>query len=446
MNINRAPRLILRLPVLLLAVLVVGNAFGRDAHTPRSTLTPPGPTWESGGTHVPRNLPPWLNRVCRGGGVAAANVDCRNTCSNETVQVGADGETISQIVEQAVTDNGLASVLYRVTKRGQLIAAGASGDSMTGVPADQSMHFRNGNVAFSYMGTLLLLLSEHHKLSLDDPVSKWLPDLDLPDADKVTLKMLANSTSGYPDYVRDEDFIDEFEKDPFQGFTPQDLIDVGLSTRPWYDPGTGWSYAHTNYVILGEALAVAGGKPLGDLLTEYVIKPMRLTSTAPVLTPAIPEPVLHTFSTERGLFEETTFWNPSWQTAPGSVIATDICDMVKSAAAIGTGSLLTKGSFKQLTADSTSGLNPRPGCPSNTCRVFPEGTYYALGVIITNDWIVQTPMFGGQGGVHAYLPSKKLAVAIVAVTGQDSIPDTNYATEILQSIAAELTPDNIPFR
>jgi len=380
-------------------------------------------------------------------GTAATKADDSTACSNATVRIGTDGNTIAQTVEQAFIDNGLASVLYRVTKAGELIAAGALGDSMTGVPADQSMHFRNGNVAFGYMGTLLLLMNENGEVSLDDPVSKWLPDLALPNADKVTLAMLADSTSGYPDYVPNDTFANAFLDDPFKGFTPKDLIDIGLSTPPWYEPGTAWNYAHTNYVILGEALAAAGGKPLGDLLTERVIETIGLTNTAPVITPGMPEPVLHTFSTERDVFEETTFWNPSWQTAPGSVIATNICDMVTSAAAIGTGLLLTNESYNRMIAPVMAQLGlPPASCPKGVCRQLSDTTYYGLGVIIMSDWIVQTPMFGGQGSVHAYLPSEDLAVAIVAVTGQNSKPNTNYAQQIWQSITTELTPKHVPSR
>jgi len=115
-------------------------------------------------------------------------------------------------------------------------------------------------------------MNENGEVRLDDPVSKWLPDLALPNADKVTLAMLADSTSGYPDYVPNDTFANAFLGDPFKGFTPQELIDIGLSSPPLYKPGTAWNYAHTNYVILGEALASAGGKPLGDLLTERVIE------------------------------------------------------------------------------------------------------------------------------------------------------------------------------
>lgn len=368
-------------------------------------------------------------------------------CAGEVVEEGDDGATVVEAVESAASEDGLTSVVYRVTRAGEVVAAGAVGDSMTGVPADQSMHYRNGNVAFAYMGTLLLLMEEAGEVSLDDTVSTWLPDLDVPEADAVTLQMLAQSTSGYPDYVPDEDFVTSFEDDPFQQYTAQDLIDVAMQTPPHYPPGEAWSYAHTNYVILGEALAAAGGAPLDELLQERVIEPMGLEHTAPALTPEVPEPVLHTFSTERGLFEDTTFWNPSWQTAPGSVITTNTCDLAASAEAVGTGALLSEQPFERMVAPDTAELGPPPSsCPEGVCRELTDDLYYGMGVIVMRDWIVQTPLFGGAGAVHAYLPSEQLAVAIVAVTGAESEAGTNHAQQIWQSIAEQLTPENVPAR
>src|SRR5690606_19686200 len=147
------------------------------------------------------------------------------TCADEDVAVGTDGESIAQIVADAVAADDLTSVLDRVTRDGELTAAGAVGDSVTGIPVTPDMHFRNGNVAFSYLGTLLLLMAEEGIVSLDDTVATWLPDLDVPGADAVTLKMLVASTSGYPDYVPDDGFVDRFLADPFQHLTPQELID-----------------------------------------------------------------------------------------------------------------------------------------------------------------------------------------------------------------------------
>src|SRR5437588_7320553 len=69
---------------------------------------------------------------------------------------------------------------------------------MTGVPATTAMHFRNGAVAFSYLGTLLMEFVDEHKVKLDDTINRWMPTL--PEANRITLKMLVNQTSGSPVY------------------------------------------------------------------------------------------------------------------------------------------------------------------------------------------------------------------------------------------------------
>lgn len=378
------------------------------------------------------------------GASSTATIDTSSTtCETEQVSMGEEGVAIERIISDTASANGLASVVYRVTRGDELIASGALGDSMYGIPVEQNMHVRTGNVAFAYMGTLLLLMAEEGEVSLDDPLSKWLPDVDVPDADQVTLQMLTRSTSGYPDYVPNEDFQNTFLTDPFGEITPEQLLRFAFETPPWYPPGTAWNYAHTNYVLLGMALAEAGGKPLDQLLVERVIEPLGLQSTVPVLSPEMPSPVLHTYTHERGPLEETTYWNPSWQTAPGGVVASNICDLVVSARGIGRGELLDDASREQFLAPVTAELDPAPAsCPPSACRQLNEDFYYALGVIVGGGWIMQTPNFGGLGAVHAYLPEEDLAVAIVAIAGAGGEPGTNYAQEMLGQIAAELTPDH----
>lgn len=162
-------------------------------------------------------------------------------------------------------------------------------------------------MAFGYLGTLLLSYVDDGTATLDDPLSRWLPDDDLPSEDEVTLRMLVQNTSGYPDYVRDETFVERFLADPFAQWAPDELLDVAFSTPTPYPPGTAWNYSHTNHVILGRALEAIGGAPLGDLITGRIIEPLGLADTAPASSPEVPAPVMHSYSTERGVFEETTY-------------------------------------------------------------------------------------------------------------------------------------------
>src|SRR5262245_30238069 len=112
---------------------------------------------------------------------------------------------------------------------------------MTGVSATADMHFRNGAVAISYVSTLLLILVDDGVLHLADPLSRWVPEL--PNADTVTLKMLANMTSGYRDYETDDQFNKDLYINPFRQWTPQELVAIGLANwrnaRPQAGPQPG---------------------------------------------------------------------------------------------------------------------------------------------------------------------------------------------------------------
>ncbi len=224
--------------------------------------------------------------------------------------------------------------------------------------------------------------------------------------------------------------------DPISAFLP----DLGMATPPWFEPGTAWSYSHTAQVIAGQMLEAATGEDLATLLQERDIDPMDLDDTAPALTPELPEPALHSFSTERDVFEDTTYWNPPWQTAPGSVVTSNICDQAISADMIGSGALLEEESYEDLLAPVTVELDSAPeSCPDNVGRERTEDAYYGLGVRVSDGWVAQAPLFGGAGGVQAYLPQEDVAVAIQAVGGPEGLSG-NPTQDIWERIAAEPPP------
>src|SRR4029077_6905325 len=129
----------------------------------------------------------------------SSSADTASTTTSEstgsTAALSGDAAAINQIVLNHMKQNSLMAVIVRVTAGGKDVLTKAYGDSMTGVPATTNMHFRNGAVEISYVSAAVLRLVDQKKLSLDDKISKWRPDF--PDADKITLKMLLNMTSGY---------------------------------------------------------------------------------------------------------------------------------------------------------------------------------------------------------------------------------------------------------
>ncbi len=91
--------------------------------------------------------------------------------------------------------------------------------------------------------------------------------------------MLANSTSGYVDYVPMDSFEDALKKDPFRAWTAEERIKMSTDEPLLYEPGTNWSYSHANFVILGEALSAITGEPLDELIRERIVDPLGMENT-----------------------------------------------------------------------------------------------------------------------------------------------------------------------
>jgi CubicO group peptidase (beta-lactamase class C family) len=363
--------------------------------------------------------------------------------------------TIEAVVRKSMAANHLRAAIVQVRASGSGVYAGAFGESMTGVPATTDMHFRNGALAFTYMATLLLEFVDQKKVTLDTRLSTFFPEL--PNADRVTLRDLAQMTSGYADYVYQPELTDGLYRNPFRQWTPEELIHIGVSKPMQFAPGTNWGYSHTNYVILGRVLERIAGMPLAEALRRFVLVPMGLTQTAAYATAEIPEPLLHSFSSERRealgikpavpFYEESTFWNPSWTTIEGAVETTDISDLSLSIEAVASGKLLSAASSSAQIRASLIGFgHAQRGCPA--CRENTSAFNYGLGVIKFGPWIGQTLGFAGASGAVGYLPSQRLTIVVEATNGPGAYDAQGNAglgaVAVFQALAGALAPNTMP--
>jgi CubicO group peptidase (beta-lactamase class C family) len=376
-----------------------------------------------------------------------------------TPAVTPDGQTtsaIADVVQSAMDTGHLRAVIVKVTRGRQVVTSQAFGTSMDGVPATTDMHFRNGSVAFAYLGTLLMQFVDEHEVGLDDTIDRWMPTL--PEADKVTLKMLANQTSGYPDFESDPAWEAAWNADPFHIWTFQERLAYAFARPVQFAPGTNWSYSHTNFMVLGEILSQIGGKPLDTLLREKVLGPMGLTGTAETETSDVPGPVLHTYDSERRValgippatpfYEDSTFWNAQWGTPVGANETTTIDDMARTAVAVGTGSLLARSSYHAMTDPNLLGFGHSDPICAPACFTQIDAYNFGLGVVRAGSWILQDPLLIGFSATEAYLPSKRISIS-VAVTYLPAAFDSqgnyaNAADPLFRSIGAVVAPNDAP--
>ncbi len=394
-------------------------------------------------------LPLLSRRACVGlglAGLAGLATPLLQACGGG-LPSGADA--VRALVRDTLENRHARAVLVRVTVDGREIITEAFGESENGVPATTNMHFRNGAVAIAFVAMLLLQLVDEGKVALDDKISTWLPDL--PHADRVSLRHLAQMTAGYQDYVQDPDFDRATVEQPYRKWTPEELLHYAVNKPLYFEPGTNWAYAHTNYVILGLALEKITGRSVRDLMQEKVLGPLGMKQTNDPDSPAIPEPVLHAYISVRPgerFYEDATFWDPSWTITRGAVQVTDVYDLHTSAIAFGSGVLLSPQSHAAQVSTALRGTSrPVEGCP--TCIPQTERFSYGLGVNTSGNWVLQSPAFNGYSAIAAYHAASRVAIALVVTYAPQTWDGhgrfLGYQHERLFSeIAAAIVPQDPP--
>ncbi|MGW5455957.1 serine hydrolase domain-containing protein [Nocardia sp. NPDC003979] len=342
----------------------------------------------------------------------------------------AEAAKITDIVRAEMTKLDLTSAVYGVWRGTEQIALGALGGSPLGVPATPEMRLRVGQPMEPMLSTVLWRLDGEGVLKIDEPIARWLPDF--PRADKITPRMLADSTSGIADYVTEPEFLKIFGENPIREWTAPQLFERANARPPLFEPGTDFGYAHSDLVVLGEVLQKAAGKPLGELIAEHITDPLGMRDSEVVLNPQMDEPILHGYTNERKFFEDSTFWNPTAFLHSGNMNST-VADVGRWVRALGTGERLTPEQFRQMMGPSTAGLGP-----------FTTEKYFAFGVVHLAGWLFMNPSYGGYDGVAFYDTKTETTVVVYGTLGPTSNADQNNAVGIGTAISTLLVPDRPP--
>ncbi len=147
---------------------------------------------------------------------------------------------ITQAIDDALKAAGAPSVSVAVINHDQVIFAGAFGKANIEADRAADVHTRYavGSISKEFTAAAILLAQEQHKLSLDDKVSKYFPNLTR--ANEITIRQLLSHTSGYEDYAPQDYLIPEWTRPT----TPQAILDRFAKKPLNFDPGTRWQYSN----------------------------------------------------------------------------------------------------------------------------------------------------------------------------------------------------------
>ena len=181
---------------------------------------------------------------------------------------------IDEIAAKALTDSGAPSVSIAVVQGGKIVCEKAYGKARLDPPADArpQMRYCIGSVSKQFLAGAVLLLVQDGKLSLDDRVSRYLPNLTR--AGEITVRQLLSHTSGYQDYYP-QDYVAPFMTRPV---TAEDILDQWARKPLDFDPGTRWQYSNTNFVAAGRIIEKITGATFFAFLSSRILHPLGMTS------------------------------------------------------------------------------------------------------------------------------------------------------------------------
>jgi D-alanyl-D-alanine carboxypeptidase len=327
---------------------------------------------------------------------------------------------IDSTVKQLVAQTSVPSAIVGVVQNGRIAYTAAFGNARLSprLTATTAMRYPIGSISKQFTAACVLLLAQEGKLSLDDRVARYFPELTR-SAD-VTIRNLLSHTSGYRDYAPQDYTIPAWTKP-----TTPDTIVREWGTLPLdFEPGTQYQYSNTNYNIVGLIVEKASGERFWPFLQARVLDRLGLSRTIDLDRQRSQLEPIGYFRYALGPLRPAVLEAPGWYFADASM-AMPIDDLLTWDISLMNRSLLEQASYTAMETEVTL----KNG----------QGVRYGLGVSLTVRDGHRLVSHGGEVGgfvsSNSVFPDDKLAVAVL--TNQEA---SAAAGRIGRAITAMLLP------
>jgi D-alanyl-D-alanine carboxypeptidase len=326
---------------------------------------------------------------------------------------------VDSIASAVLAATGVPSASVAVVRHGEIAYARAYGAASLEprVAARPEMRYAIGSISKQFTAAAVLLLQQDGKLSLDDPVSRYVPGLTR--GNEVTIRELLSHTSGYQDFWP-QDYVPPLMEKPIP---PQGILDRWARQPLDFDPGTRWQYSNTNYTLAALIVEQVSKIPFFRFVRTRILEPLQLKSAVDFDSagPSGVEPVGY-MRYALGTLRPGPSTGRGWMYGAGE-LAMSASDLAKWDISVIRESLLAPASYRAM--ETTTLL--RDGV----------GTGYGLGVSVSLSSGHRAISHGGEvsGFTAQNIIFPDDSAAVVVLTNQDAAPASGA---IAQQIARVL--------
>lgn len=312
---------------------------------------------------------------------------------------------IDEIARDALAKSGVPSASIAVVRGGKSVYAKAYGDARLDprTPATPAMRYSLGSISKEFTAAAILMLQQQGKLSLDDKVAKYFPELT--DAGQITIRQLLSHTSGYQDFWP-QDYLFPMMKHPT---TPAFIMDTWGKKPLDFAPGAQWQYSNTNYTIAGAIVQKLTGQLPFEFLQQHVFPELGIRDAYNSNLHALPATDARGYSRYAlGPLRPSQKEGVNWVYGAGELALT-ASDLAKWDIAMIDDTLLQPASWRQMETDVL--LNDR------------LASGYGLGVFVGE--MDGHRMISHDGEVEGFTAGNFVfpddRIAVVVLTNQDAV-------------------------
>ena len=201
-------------------------------------------------------------------------------------------DRMQKVLDEEIRQYGVRGVSASVIFPDETIWTGVSGVSHDTVAIKPDMLFAIGSITKNMVAALTLKLVEEKVVSLEDPLSEWLPSYPHVDS-TITLRQLLNHTSGIYMFWDNQQIWDALKEDRTKVWSPEEVL--SYIKEPYFSPGDGWRYSNTNYLLLAMIIERATASNLSSEFRKRFWEPLSIGHAYLSLEEEIPDNLAHVY-------------------------------------------------------------------------------------------------------------------------------------------------------
>jgi CubicO group peptidase (beta-lactamase class C family) len=210
------------------------------------------------------------------------------------------------------------------------------------VPATPHSVYEIGSLSKQFTATVVMMLVEEGKLTLEGTISSFLPGLP-PGWREVTLRQLLTHTSGIPD------FETVIGYDSYRNiYTDESLLKTVRDSAMDFPPGERWSYSNTGYLMLAMLLEKVLGRPYPDIIRERIFQPLGMAESRDTDPRTVIPHRAAGYALTGKIFGNRDPMQPSACKGAGTLVST-VLDLARWDSVLSTDRLLRKSSREAMT-------------------------------------------------------------------------------------------------